>query len=61
MFLMRWVNFEKLKFPGIAVIINNDFRVVGVVTDGDIRRAFAEKNHLIHQLVKLWKKNQSHF
>ena len=34
---------RKLKFPGIAVIIDKDLRVVGVVTDGDIRRAFAEK------------------
>ena len=47
---------RKLKFPGIAVIINNDFRVVGVVTDGDIRRAFAEKKSFNSPISEIMEK-----
>ena len=34
---------RKLKFPGIAVIIDKDLRVVGVVTDGDMKELLQKK------------------
>ena len=30
---------QKIRFPGIAIILNNK-KLLGIVTDGDIRRAF---------------------
>ena len=34
---------RKVLFPGICLIIDKDYKLIGTVTDGDIRRAFADK------------------
>ncbi len=35
---------DKKKF-GVAIIVEDDFKVVGVITDGDLRRAFLKGNN----------------
>ena len=37
--------------PGIAVVVDKNRRVLGVVTDGDIRKAVAQNIDLIFQSV----------
>ena len=45
-------NSKKTKYPGIALIIKNN-KLLGIVTDGDIRRAYASKIDFKFPIKKL--------
>ncbi len=47
---------KKIRFPGIAIIVNNK-KLLGIVTDGDIRRAFASGINFKLPIKKIMNKN----
>ena len=47
---------KKIRFPGIAIILNNK-KLLGIVTDGDIRRAFASGVNFKLPIKRIMNKN----
>ena len=50
-------NSKKVKFPGLAFIINKDLKLLGIISNGDLRRLLSKKPDLELEIDKFAIKN----
>ena len=50
-------NSKNVKYPGFAVIVDKSFKLLGVITDGDIRRAYVNQLNFDNSVSSIMKKN----